>query len=83
LRPLVEAALNNELGILQAGIQRTEQRLRAFETQYGRTSEDFIQCYENDDLPETMEFVEWVGEYRLRERLGEKAEIFQEIRFAN
>jgi len=38
---------------------------------------------ENDGLEETLEFAEWIGEYRLRERLLEKADILRAIRFAN
>jgi hypothetical protein len=83
LQSLVEAAIQNELRILQAGIQRTEQRLHAFETQYGFSSQEFLQRYENDELPETLDFAEWVGECRLRERLGDKVETLQGIRFEN
>ena len=83
LRSLVEAALQNELRLVQAGIQRTEQRLRAFETQYSLSSREFLQRYENDALSECLDFAEWVGEYRLLERLREKVETLQEIRFAN
>jgi hypothetical protein len=82
LRPLVEAAIRNEVRLLQAGIRRTEQRLRAFEVQYGLISQEFLQRYENDELPETLDFAEWIGEYRLLERLREKADTLQEIRFA-
>lgn len=83
MQPLVEAAIQNELRILQAGMVRTEQRLRALETQYGFASQEFLQRYENDELPETLDFIEWVGEYRLLERLGEKMETLQGIRFEN
>ena len=83
LRPLVEAAIQNELRLLQAGIQRTEQRLQAFEMQYGFESREFLQRYENDELPETLDFAEWIGEYRLLERLQDKAATLQGIRFAN
>ena len=82
-RPLVEAAIQNELRLLQAGIQRTEQRLQAFEMQYGFESREFLQRYENDELPETLDFAEWIGEYRLLERLQDKAATLQGIRFAN
>lgn len=64
LRSLVEAALHNELRLLQAGIHRTEQRLQAFEAQYSMSSAAFVQRYENDELQETLDFAEWVGEYR-------------------
>jgi hypothetical protein len=83
LRPLIEAAIYNELRLLQAGIERTEERLRAFETQYGLSSPEFLRRYENDELPESLDFAEWIGEYRLLERLREKANTLQEIRFAN
>jgi len=83
LRPLVEAALNNELRVIQAGIDRTEQRLKAFEAQYGLSSQEFLQRYENDEFDETLDLAEWIGEYRLLERLREKAKTLREIRFAN
>ena len=83
LRPLVEAAIQNELRLLQVGLRRTEQRLKAFETQYGLSSDEFLRSYENDELPESLDFAEWVGEYRLLERLREKADTLQGIRFAN
>jgi len=83
LQPLVEAAIHNEVRLLQTGIRRTEQRLRTFEARYRYSSQEFLQRYENDELPETLEFAEWVGECRLLERLKEKAETLQEIRFAH
>jgi hypothetical protein len=32
---------------------------------------------------EALEYVKWIGEYRLLKRLYEKAETLREIRFAN
>ena len=83
LKPLVEAALQNELRLLEAGIRRTRQKLQEFETRYGLPSAEFIHRYEQDELEETLEFAEWIGEYRLLERLEEKADTLREIRFAN
>lgn len=83
LQPLVEAALNSELRLLEAAIRRTEQRLRDFETSYGMNSVQFIQRYENDELPETLDFDEWVGEFRLLGRLREKADAYRGIRFVH
>jgi len=83
LQPLVEGALQNELRLLEAGIRRSEQRLQEVEARYGLSTADFIQRYENDELEETLEFAEWIGEYRLKERLLEKADILRAIRFAN
>ena len=83
LRPLVETALQNELRLLQVNIKRTEQRLQNFENRFGLSTAEFIQLFENDKLKETIDYVEWVGEYRLLNRLYEKAEALREIRFAN
>jgi len=71
------------LRLLEAGMRRSEQRLQEFEGHYGLSTADFIQRYENDELEETLEFAEWIGEYRLKERLLEKADILRAIRFAN
>ena len=79
----MEAALQNELHLLEAGIQRTEQRLQEFEAQYDLSSAEFIRRYEQDELEETLQFAEWIGEYRLLERLREKADILREIQFVN
>lgn len=83
LRPLVEAALQNELRLLEAGIRRTQQRLSAFETRYGLSTAEFLRRYENDELQETLDLAEWAGEYRMLERLQSKATTLREIQFAN
>jgi len=83
LRPLVEAALQNEARILEAGIRRTQNRLRAFETQYNLSTAEFLRRYKKDELEETLDFAEWVGEYRMLNRLQDKALTLREIQFAN
>jgi hypothetical protein len=83
LRPLIEAAIHNELRILQTGIRRTEERLRQFEARYSLSSAEFLRRYENDEIAETLDLDEWIGEVRMLERLHEKADTLQEIRFAN
>lgn len=80
---LVEAAIQNELRLLEAGLRRTEEKLHALEIQFGMPTADFIRRYEADELAETLEFIEWMGEYRLQERLQEKTKTLREIRFAN
>jgi len=83
LRPLVEAALENQLRLLHAGIARTKEHLQTFEDTYGLSSAEFIRRYENDELPETLTLDEWVGEYRMLERLQEKAETLQGVHVAD
>lgn len=83
LRPLVEAALNNELRMLETAIQRTEKKIRGYEVAHGMNSANFLQRYENDELPETLEFAEWIGECRLLGRLREKADAYRGIKFVH
>ncbi len=80
LRPLVEGALAEALRLEEAGLQRTEQRLREFEGRYGMTTAEFIERYERDELEDTPDFGEWVGEYRLLLRQREKADALHGIR---
>jgi hypothetical protein len=83
IKPLVEAALANELRLLETGIRQTKERLQEFEKKYQMLTQDFIFRYENDEFKETMDFVEWIGESRLLKCLREKAETLMDIQFAN
>ena len=83
LKPLVEAALANELRLLEAGIRQTEQKVKEFEKNHQMPTKEFISRYENDEIKESMDFAEWIGEARMLERLREKAETLRDIRFAN
>ena len=83
IKPLVEAALVNELRLLETGIRQTEERLQEFEKKYQMLTQDFISRYENDEFEETMDFVEWICESRLLKCLKEKAETIRDIQFAN
>ncbi|MBN1148825.1 MAG: hypothetical protein JXA78_16305 [Anaerolineales bacterium] len=83
LRPLVQAALDNEIRLIEAGIRRTRQRLSEFEARYGFSTAEFLQRFESDELDETLEFDEWVGEQRMLERLQEKVETLRGVSFAN
>ena len=83
LRPLVEAALANELRLLQAAIRRTEQRLQEFEQAYQLSTNEFVRRFEKDEFEETLDFIDWIGEHRLLARLREKAETLQGLEFAN
>ncbi len=83
LRPLVEAAIQNELRLLEAGIRRGEERLRVFEAKYNLSTQEFLRRYGDDELPETLDYAEWIGEYQLLARLREKAETLEAIRFAD
>jgi phage shock protein A len=83
LRPLIEAAIANELRLIEAGMKQAEKAIREFEKKYQMATQEFLSRYESDEIEEAMDFAEWVGEIRLLERLQEKAETLRDIRFEN
>ena len=83
LKPLVEAAIHNELRILESGIRRTNHTLQKLETQHDMTSDEFVRRYDQNQMKETLEFAEWIGEYRLLKRLQEKEQTLREVQFAD
>ncbi len=83
IKPIVEAALQNELRLLEAGIKKTEDKLKKFEVKFQMKTERFISDYENGSVQETLEFAEWIGEARMLERLTDKSEALKSIHFEN
>ena len=83
LKPLVEAALINELRSLESAIQVTERKVREFEAKYGMPTIELVRRFENDEIEESPDMEDWIGEHRLLERLREKAEALKGIEFAN
>lgn len=79
IKPIVEAALENELRLVQAGIRQTKRNLAQFERKHNIETQAFVTEYENDNWPETMESIEWIGEFRLLARLMEKAEAIESV----
>ncbi|RKZ41459.1 MAG: hypothetical protein DRQ49_05020 [Gammaproteobacteria bacterium] len=83
IKPIIEAALKNEMQLIRAGVQKTEQNLKGFEEKYHKNTEKFLSEYEEDKLEETVDFIEWIGEFRMLERLTDKLETMKSIRFEN
>lgn len=83
IKPLVESALINEQRLLEVGLRKTQQRLQKFEEQYGMSTNEFIFNYRNDRIQETLETLEWLGEYRMAQRIQAKIDTLKAIHFAN
>jgi hypothetical protein len=58
LKPLVQAAIQNVMRLLEAGIRRAKQKLFEFEDRHQLSSPDFIERFERGDLEESLEFAE-------------------------
>jgi len=83
IKPLVEAALINETRLLEAGMRQTQHRLRTFEAQFHMETEVFARKYAANEIEETLDTIEWLGEYRMAQNIQEKLDTLKEIRFAN
>lgn len=83
LKPLVEAAIQNELRLLKVGIDKTKRRIKEYEFQNKMATDKFLRLFEQDKLEENLDFAEWIGEYRLLERLEQKEETLEEVKFAD
>jgi predicted chitinase len=81
IKPLVEAAIQNEKRLLLHGIQRTRQRLAAFEAQSGMTSSQFERRYNTAELEETLDYADWLMEIKALELLEEQYQALKDARF--
>jgi len=79
LKPLVESALRSEMKMLEIGLKRTEERLQTFEDRFGMSSDEFYSRLCNDELEETLDFIEWTGEYKTLSLLREKYQALKDI----
>lgn len=83
IKNLVESALHSELKMIKLSLSRTERNLQAFEQKYGMSTADFYRRLTEDELQETLDFIEWAGEYKTLLRLQQKRQALQEIQFAD
>ncbi len=84
LLPLVRAAIDAELVRLQLAIRLAGERLLPFEKKYAVSSEHFMAEMTAEDLQGgDDEYVQWAGEYRLKQQLEEKLSRLQEVEYGN
>jgi hypothetical protein len=79
LRPLVESAIRSELRMLELGLARTAQRLRAFQDQYGLTSEEFERRFAAGEVDESLDYIEWAGEIKTYQFLKAQQQALQRV----
>ena len=83
IQPIIEAALASERQKLEIGLKRTRERLKQFESRYGMTTEEFAQKGVAEDLSGgDLEYVEWMGEYRLSQKIEADLTALKDIEYA-
>ncbi len=83
LRRIIKSALSERLQSVQVGIEKTKKRLLKFETKYQLSTSDFIKHFNNNELPHSFDFDEWIGESRMLEHLQKTKESIEEIDFVD
>lgn len=83
LEPLLASAIAAKLRTLQVAMRQTEARLTAFEQQYQRATADFIAAYARNEVDETLETIEWLGEYRMAQSLQDEMDALNAIQFGD
>ena len=79
LRPFLQSALKREVGRVEVALKQAHHRVQQYEKRFGLPSEQFLERYRNNEIDETLETIEWVGEYRMLVRLEEKLRAAREI----
>lgn len=82
VKPLLKNAIQNELTVLELGIARTQERLAAFEKQYGMSTAEFERRFDGQDLKETVDFIDWSGEIKMLRLLEDKHNALAGVRIA-
>jgi hypothetical protein len=82
LKPLIESALRSELRLLELSLQRTAQRLHAFEARYGLTSDEFERRFNAGEVEESLDFIEWAGELKTYRLLDAQRHALQGVQLA-
>lgn len=78
LKPLLETAMRNERKLLSHSIGRTRQRLAEFESQHQMSSADFDHRFRNQEIEETLDFIDWQMELKALSLLKEEYQALSE-----
>ncbi len=78
LKPLIEAAIRSEVRMLELGLERTRDRLRAFEERYHISSELFMKEFTTGSIDENLDYIEWAGEIKTSALLEAQLHALQE-----
>lgn len=70
LTSLVKTSLAMQRKALQAGLKRTQARLKAFEKEFGQGSQTFYQAYQAGHMGDDEKVMEWAGEWETMQELA-------------
>ena len=81
-KPTVAALVENSLAmqrkVVQAGLKRTKLRLKAFEKEFGQSSQQFYQSYQAGKMGDGEKIMEWAGEWETYQELTRALALLRE-----
>ena len=75
---LVGNSLAVQQKILRAGLKRTRARLKAFEKEFGQSSQKFYQAYQAGSMGDDERIMEWAGEWETCQELTRALALLKE-----
>ena len=75
---LVRSSLAEQRKVLQAGLKRTRARLKAFEKEFGQSSQKFYRAYQMGKMGDEEKVMEWAGEWETYQALTKALELLKE-----
>ena len=75
---LVENSLAIQQKMLQAGLKRTKARLKAFEKEFGESSQKFYRAYQAGTMGDDEKIMEWAGEWETYQELTKALALLKE-----
>lgn len=78
---ILSGALKREHAILERSLVKTEAYLQDFEKRYGMPSSEFFARYQNGEIDDHNDFVDWAGEYHFYMSIREQLDCLEGMSF--
>ncbi len=77
--PILQNALERELGILKISMDNTEKKLKYLENRYNMDSKQFYERFDKGETGDSQEIMLWAAEYEALQRVKEEHQRLQKI----
>jgi hypothetical protein len=77
--PIVQNALERELGILKMSMDNTEKKLKYLENRYKMDSKQFYERFDRGEMGDSQEIMLWAAEYEALQRVKEEYQRLQNV----
>jgi len=79
LKNLIKGAVENQLRVINFGIDRTKRKLGELEKESGMDTKYFYEEFQKGKLGDDFKFIRWAGEYETLVRLQRDCNELQEV----